>query len=147
VKRDRKLQFQILRKIEAHESPFILFTQFSENSVGMEQETLEGWTEEEAYNIRLMLRDGLCVSDKVTDAPWFGPAPDDAYAEIYIALTSRGHDLLDAPNWWQRAYKNVVGNLASIFVAVFTAILIQYAASNIFSEKSVESTETQASVP
>ncbi len=126
MKRDQKLQLKILRKIEDSESAYVLFTQFSENVGGYEDETAPDWSAEEAYNIRLLLRDGLLASSKVTDAPSLGLATDDVFAETYVTLTSHGHDFLEAPNWWQRAYRNVAGNFATLIAAVLLAVITQY---------------------
>jgi len=125
VRRDRELQLKILRRVEAHEYPFLLFTQILDKPAGFEDEVAPGWSDEESYNIRLMLRDGLLALDKVTDAPWFGSTPDDVYAETYVTLTSHGHDFLEAPSWWTRAYKNVATNIATLITAVLSAVLIQ----------------------
>ena len=126
MKRDKCLQRSILKRIEDAQSPYVLFTQFTDNAIGDEQEDVSGWSEEEAYNIRLLLKEGLLALDKITDAPWFGPAPDDVYAETYVTLTPQGHDVLDAPNWWMRAYKNVVANLATLVTTLILAIATQF---------------------
>ncbi len=101
------------------------FESFSRNWGGFEDATTPDWDSNQAYNIRLLIRDGYLRSDKVSDAPWLGNGNDDAfpYAETYIGLTSAGHDLLDERTVWLRAWNNVKRNWATVLVGLILSIL------------------------
>ena len=115
-----------MRKIESADSASILFEQFSKNWGGYDDATTPDWSNEEAYNISLLIKDGFLLLSRVNDAPWLGPAPDDAYAETYISLTTAGHDWLERQNWFGRAIKNISSNVASIIAAVTLALITQW---------------------
>ena len=127
MKRSRKIQLNVLKKLEVATDASLRFEQFAKNYGGYEDATTPDWSVEQAYNIRLMIRDGLVRLAKVDDAPWFGPAPDDPYAETYISLTSAGHDRLEASNWLIAAYRNVKSNMATVAAAVVLAVASQWA--------------------
>ncbi|MBI1220582.1 MAG: hypothetical protein GC186_18780 [Rhodobacteraceae bacterium] len=124
MKRDKRLQLAVSRKLEAADTQALLFEEFYENpNSGCEEIRVENWTKEERYNIALMVRDGTLRVERVTDAPWRDlPEPGATYAETYIYLTSAGHDALEASNWFQSALKNVITNIPTIGVSLFLVL-------------------------
>ncbi|WP_126974824.1 hypothetical protein [Frigidibacter oleivorans] len=125
MKRDKTLQLSILRQIEADSNPMTRFERFSRNYGGYDDTNTPDWSDEQAYNIRLLIRDGYLRSDRVSDAPWLGTGSndEDPYAETYIGLTSAGHDLLDESSVLLRAWNNVKRNWATVFVGLIISIL------------------------
>ena len=131
VKRDFAIQKNVLAKIERHDLALIEYQSFWHDVGGDEETRNIDWSNEEAYNIDLLVADGKLSIERVTQAAWLGDGDSDPYAMTYLKLNTSGHDLLDSPSWWQRAYRNVITNFATLFVAVLSAVIIQYIIINL----------------
>ncbi|WP_373355160.1 hypothetical protein [Pseudoroseicyclus sp. CXY001] len=127
MKRDKNLQIEILKKLEASEDQSLRFEVYAKNFGGYDDAETPDWSREEAYNARLLIRDGFVRTEKVTDAPWFGPGPEDTYAETYAFLTSAGHDRIENANWLKAAWSNIWSNIPTFLASVITALIIAWA--------------------
>ena len=126
MKRERKLQISILRRIEEDENAAVKFEEPSQNQFGYNERSTPDWSDEESYNINLMIRDGFLRMSELSDSPHLGGLPDDPYAETYLHLTTAGHDWLENSNLIVAGYRNIRTNLATLVASVLTALAIAY---------------------
>lgn len=129
MRRDKSLQKKIVRRIEAYEHPCFPFEHFSRNEHGYNYDHTPDWSDEEAYNIRLMIASGLLSKEVVTDGPWLDSPrePDGLHAQSYLHLTSHGHDFAEEPNFITKEFRKLISNALSIVVAVVTSLAIAWA--------------------
>ncbi|NOX73735.1 MAG: hypothetical protein GXP03_08990 [Alphaproteobacteria bacterium] len=105
-----------------------MYQQFSEHDVGGFEEIVSpDWSDEESYNIELMLEQGLLLKSEETDFPWLGgAAPDDPYKEAYIRPTTLGHIFFENSGWWKYIVRNLCKNIPTIIASAIAAILIAW---------------------
>ncbi|MGV6839803.1 MAG: hypothetical protein ACWA40_06385 [Planktomarina sp.] len=105
------------------------FEHFSRNVHGYNYKHTPDWTDEETYNIHLMLADGVLTKEIVKDEPWLDSIsePDGLHAQSFLHLTSHGHDFAEAPSFITKEFRKLISNALSIVVAVVTSLAIAWA--------------------
>ena len=127
MKENLKLQKELLVRLEA--APYgLLFEEFFENPHGgFEESRTPEWSDEETYNLRLLVEKGLVRLQKTKgDEPWlFVGAPGDTYAETYAQLTAAGHGYIAKHGfrgWLSRQIKALWNNVLTILVTVLSTL-------------------------
>ncbi|WP_139194230.1 hypothetical protein [Roseovarius nanhaiticus] len=118
-----KLQEKILQRIEDHKYEWISFQTFWRGSHGFTIEETPDWTDNEAFNIRILIEDGLLQIEDDKDGPWLGDGFADPYAANHIRITGDGHRWLESRSWFRRIGLNIASNVPTIFVSVVIALI------------------------
>ena len=110
----------------------MLFESFREHEQGFETWETPEWSDDEEYNIRLMLdRGDLVLLHSKGDEPWLGdPLPGSPYRETYVRLSASGHIRLSQIGilgWFRKQAAGTAQNIITIIISVISALLIAWA--------------------
>ena len=119
MKRDKRIRMGVLKRIEAHEYPQLAFQESYVDADGNDCVSTSGWTDEETYNIKLLIKDGLVAREWLSNAPWL----EGGQSVSYVSLTSAGHDYLDSRNWFLRATRKLKSNVPTAVGSAFVAFI------------------------
>jgi hypothetical protein len=130
VKEDLAIQLRVLRKAEAAEN-YLLYKQFYTHGIGGYEECeTPDWSNDDAYNIALLIEKGFLAESKTKgDEPWLGgPEPEAVHTEIYVRLTPNGHEFVRESSgfgrlrkWIGLTFRGLAMTSGQIFVSVVTA--------------------------
>ncbi|WP_031323877.1 hypothetical protein [Rhodobacter capsulatus] len=146
MKRDKAIQARVLKRFEESENEWLRFRRQWLDESGNHFEDTPDWTDAEAFQIRLMIDEGvfeLHLEQCGASAYLFGDDPD----ELLLRLNSSGHDRLETLGLWRYAGTNVKRNWPTVLVGLLSAVLVSWAV-HLFGppEKSVTDSELQATM-
>ena len=152
MKRDRSIRKTILKRLDESEYRLVFRKYKTHELGGFEVYDHPEWTDEEAYNIDLMIEEGLVVQDFTKgDEPWLDSYEGGVYKESYVRLSSLGHDARDRINWIYAFYINVRENIPVVITSVVSGLALAYFSQFIELPKereySSEKSEAQNTLP
>ncbi len=122
MKRNKHLQKKILQRVVKHETRCVPFENYWRDDGGYEDIQTPDWSDDEAYNIRLLIGAGQLTNERVTDAPWLGDGHSDPYAASYIELTDFGHIWLENQVTWRKIISNIASNVPTIVTSILISL-------------------------
>ncbi|KAB2880570.1 MAG: hypothetical protein F9K34_16750 [Albidovulum sp.] len=133
---DKKAWISILQRLELEDFPELFRESRFNSQHGFEDEFTPNWTDHEAYQIDLMLGEGLLAqSETKGDEPWLGEQPDPIVKQTFVRPSLAGHNFLIEQTLKAkllRPLRKIGSGLAmtsgQILVSVVTALLTTLAA-------------------